>query len=388
MTVVYILNSTYPFGGSFKSFMSMLEGLMEHEVNPIVVVPDEDGIYKVLQEKNIKTVVTCFRPNTYPHRSTLKDLIWFIPKLIARRIVNRRAVSYLVKTLQNKQIDLVHTNVSVIDIGLRLARKIGVSHVFHIREYGDLDFHEIYYPTFSAFHLILKEKSYSICITKHIQEHHGLVNNPKSIVVYNGIDVPTIDVTSLSKEGYFLFAGRIDASKGLHVLLKAYADYILHSSVKRQLLIAGDLDKIAYYDHLQQIIKEHNLSSQVKFLGGRKDIYQLMQRAAAIVIPSRFEGFGRCMAEAMMNGCLVIGHNTAGLKEQFDNGLDFSGREIGLRYMTVPELSMRLLQVDKMTNEEMQQYTMNAYATAHALYPSSVNVERIYQFYNQIIKQK
>ena len=40
----------------------------------------------------------------------------------------------------------------------------------------------------------------------------------------------------------------------------------------------------------------------------------------------------------MYNHCLVIGRNTAGTKEQFDNGLDQTGEEIGLRFDSDLEL--------------------------------------------------
>ena len=40
LNVVYVLNSTYALGGASKSFVSMLSGLMERGVHPIVVLPD------------------------------------------------------------------------------------------------------------------------------------------------------------------------------------------------------------------------------------------------------------------------------------------------------------------------------------------------------------
>lgn len=383
--VIYVLNSTYLLGGASKSFLLLLNGIAQCGMHPIVIVPDRNGLYSVLVQMGIEVIDITYRNNTYPHYNSLKDILLFLPRLFARRLVNWNAVRKLYAQFSNSEISLVHTNVSVIDIGFRLAQRLHVPHVYHIREYGDLDFHEIYYPTSVAFHAMWCKSSYSICITKHIQSHHGLTGDSKSVVIYNGIDVPPVDIDSLLKEDYFLFAGRIDESKGVHVLLEAYANYLQHSSLQRRLVIAGDPDKMAYLKKLQRFIKEYQIENKVKFLGGRKDIYELMQHAIAIVIPSRFEGFGRCMAEAMMNGCLVVAHNTAGLKEQFDNGVLVTGREIGLRYMTTSELSERLIQIDSMTNKDMKQYMADAYQTAYSLYTSQINVQSVYRFYNQII---
>ena len=60
-------------------------------------------------------------------------------------------------------------------------------------------------------------------------------------------------------------------------------------------------------------------SSLVKFLGFRSDRLDLMYKAKAIIVPSRFEGFGFITVEAIMNGCFVIGHNTGGTSEIAQN---------------------------------------------------------------------
>lgn len=57
-----------------------------------------------------------------------------------------------------------------------------------------------------------------------------------------------------------------------------------------------------------------------------------MSKAQALIVASRFEGFGFITTEAMWNDCLVIGKNIAGTKEQFDNGVAETGHEIGLRF--------------------------------------------------------
>ena len=90
------------------------------------------------------------------------------------------------------------------------------------------------------------------------------------------------------------------------------------------------------------------------------------------------------MAEAMFNGCLVIGKNTGGSKEQMDNGLQFGGQEIALRYQSSAELSRLLERVT-------QQYSSflplidKAFHIVNALYTTEANVEQVYQFYQDIL---
>ena len=75
------------------------------------------------------------------------------------------------------------------------------------------------------------------------------------------------------------------------------------------------------------------IKDSVVFLGEITNVYEWMARARTLVVPSRFEGFGFITAEAMLNGCFVVGRNTAGTKEQFDKCLESTGMECGFRFM-------------------------------------------------------
>lgn len=76
-----------------------------------------------------------------------------------------------------------------------------------------------------------------------------------------------------------------------------------------------------------------------------KDINNLAYEAAVTVVPSHFEGLGRILPEAMANGSLCIARNTTGSKEQLDNGISLVGREIGLRFDSVSELTDHLVEL-------------------------------------------
>ena len=61
-----------------------------------------------------------------------------------------------------------------------------------------------------------------------------------------------------------------------------------------------------------------SLKPYVEFMGPRDDVHQLMKGALALVVASHTEGFGLTAVEAMSQGCIVVGNDTAGMKEQFD----------------------------------------------------------------------
>lgn len=384
MRVLYILNSTDNLGGATKSFKNMLYGLQAKGVVPTVVVPDMNGVAAELKEKGIDVLPLTFRPQTYTYLRVPIDYLLFIPRMIARFIVNHRAVKQLAAYAEQHKIDLVHTNVSIIGIGTDLAKKAGLPHIIHFREYADKDFDFHYFPTKRHFYSRLKRlKTYSICITKDIQRYHNLTE--KSLVVYNGISPRQEKLSVPSKENYLLFVGRIEPAKGLLEVLQAYATYRKCVVDPLPLRVAGGVLDENYNREVQNFCKTNGIESFVEFLGQRSDVFCLMQKSRAIVIASRFEAFGRCMAEAMFAGCLVIGRDTGGTHEQFDNAREMLGHDVGLRYNTVEQLTQQLLIASSMPQEAYDSYVNDAFRVVNDLYTNEQNIERIFAFYNQIL---
>ena len=387
MRIAYVLHSTDPLAGATKAFFFLLKGLMAKGIVPFVVVPDKRGIYSTLEDMGVAVLVLNYRPEAWTYRQTAKDILLFLPRMVARLYVNWLSSIRLTSWLKDKNINIVHTNVGVISIGFRAARRLNIPHIYHIREYGDKDFNIRYFPNKHAFwHQFKDHKSYSICITRDIQAYHKQAGNQHSQVIYDGV-MPAVAVCpSIDKENYFLYAGRIEHAKGLDILLEAYSDYMEKSSTVIPLWIAGSMNNSQYLDKIKSIVSNRNLSQHATLLGERKDLQSLMQRAKAIIIPSRFEGFGFCMAEAMFNGCLSIGNNTAGTREQFDNGLQLEKKEIGIRYNTKEELTQSLIDVTNSSADRYKEMVVRAFHTVNSLYSREKHAENVYEFYKRIIK--
>jgi len=94
------------------------------------------------------------------------------------------------------------------------------------------------------------------------------------------------------------------------------------------------------------------------------------------------------MAEAMFQGCLVIGRNTSGTKEQFDNGMELEGDEIGLRYDTTDELAILLAEVASRPAGYYIPYINRAFVVVNNLYTQESNVCQIYDFYQYILHEE
>ena len=114
------------------------------------------------------------------------------------------------------------------------------------------------------------------------------------------------------------------------------------------------------------------------------NIETLMQKAKALIIPSRAEGFGFCMPEAMFNGCLCIGNRVAGTKEQMDKGLEYTGQEIALSFINHEELTTRLIEVHNSNKEYWTDMLTRAFNTVNSFYTREDSANAVYELYKVI----
>lgn len=388
MKVIYVLSSTVTTGGASKSFLVMINSLMARGVHPTVVLPDRDGLYQILSETGVNTVVLNYRPCTFPNgMNSLRDYIIYIPRLVVRLYLNRRASIQLTRILKTLHPDIIHTNVSVINIGYNAAKAIHIPHIYHIREYGDKDFNLRYIPSHRRLERELDQAgSYSICITRDIQRHHYQEGKQTSRVIYNGIKDKQNTMPTQHGKNYFLFAGRIEPAKGLELLIEAYTVYARQATQVIPLFIAGGSPIQEYTESMKEMARDNGVDNHISWLGERNDINSLMNGAVATIISSRFEGFGRVMPEAMFNGCLVIGHNTGGTKEQMDNGVSLTGGEIALRFNTVDELATHMLSISNYPTNHFDAYRDRAFRTVNTLYTTEANANGVYNMYKEILQ--
>jgi glycosyltransferase involved in cell wall biosynthesis len=113
-----------------------------------------------------------------------------------------------------------------------------------------------------------------------------------------------------------LSVGRLEQDKGFDRLLGLLLP-VFGRHPDLILLIAGEGTLRTFLAHEAQRL---GLSGRVRLLGARRDVPQLCDLCAIMVIASRFESFGIVAAEAMMAGRPVVGPRIPGLDEVVESG--------------------------------------------------------------------
>lgn len=120
----------------------------------------------------------------------------------------------------------------------------------------------------------------------------------------------------LDEQFTWLAIGRLEPQKDYHTLLTAFS-HLVQSHTNAQLLICGIGSLRVDIEHL---ITSLGLASNVKMLGVRKDIPQLMNAADGYVMSSAWEGMPIVLLEASATGLPIVATDVGGNSEVVING--------------------------------------------------------------------
>lgn len=342
LRVLYVVEGPAPYGAN-KSLLDLIDFVRVRGVQPYVVSSREGPFTEWLKKRGIPYRALGHRFSTYPNTGTFWRKLFFVPLFLAFRLLNLVALVQLIRIGISFKPNIIHTNIGPVGIGYLASRVLGVKHIWHLREYQDLDFGMKYFPSKSTFIRQLGRSARVICVTDAVRQHFGCPQN--ALVIHNGVAYQSERALVLPKEDYFLFVGRLEPTKGIEQAILAYAEYAKDAERPLKLFVAGG-GSGAYVEKLRLLVDSNVTKGSVELLGFREDTAELMQRAKALIVASEYEGFGRITAEAMFNGCLVIGKNSGG------TAVILGASKIGLLFDHTADLVARLREVADMSHDE------------------------------------
>jgi Glycosyltransferase len=393
--VAFITHYTSLYGAN-RSLLGLIDGLTGYGVTPYVVAPEGGPITDALRERNVAVATVPMQlwvaghrnPNGLGGVNPAKRLYRFLNwhrHAMKRLYANICVLPTLVKQLKSWNVDVVHTNSSVIAIGAMAARIIRRPHIWHVREFSDLDYNLDYDLGRRTFRYFINRADARIAISKAILSYHLRDSKPEgTYVIYNGVatvaefsrlynEVNSNGTPGRNRPYTFALVGGIHPGKGQDVAIRSLG--LLASEFPEvRLLIVG----AGSTDLLRKLADELGVSNNVEFWGHVDDPYRAYLASDAVLMCSKNEAMGRVTVEAMSACRPVIGYDNAGTSEIIEH------EHTGLLYHGGPEAlascMRRFIQNSGWARElgnngwhvAREKYTVEAYAQSFYKILSSV----------------
>jgi glycosyltransferase involved in cell wall biosynthesis len=152
------------------------------------------------------------------------------------------------------------------------------------------------------------------------------ITSDKLVTIHNGIDIariqtfrPNAEIKSIlgMSENHPIIGsvGRMVPIKGYDIFLKG-AKMILLSEPRARFLLVGDGP---LRPQLEKMAEKMGIENEVKFLGFRDDVLDVMNCFDIFVLSSYYEGIPMALLEAMALGKAVVATRTGGICEIIEN---------------------------------------------------------------------
>ena len=149
-------------GGATISFLNLIKGIREKGCDVIVVHPYCEEKDKNLLETLSKLGCKCSElPVSVSYNKNYGSRLkrFLRPLVICYR--KQKFHKQLLDLCRKENPDIIHTNTGVVHEGFKVAKKLDIPHVWHLREYQTLDFNWKILPSEKLFKKYLKN-SYTI----------------------------------------------------------------------------------------------------------------------------------------------------------------------------------------------------------------------------------
>lgn len=217
--------------------------------------------------------------------------------------------------------------------------------------------------------------------------------HPNIVIIPNGVKMS--DFTTLPPKGSFrqkfglpmdkklvLFMSRLNAKKGLDLLLPGFREYV-RQYPDTVLALAGSND--GYEATARQFIDQHNLSDSIRMVGmlTGDDKKAALADADLFTLPSYSEGFSMAVLEAMAAGTPTLVSDRVGFGETIR-----SHEAAGLLASLTPEAVRDGLETLLGNDQLRLQVSKNATALLKAQYDIDIVAKQLLDEYTKVVKKK
>lgn len=312
MKILFIAHEK-DLNGASRSLLELI-GCLQKEYDITVLSPYRKGLFiEKLKCLDIKILTLPYykcieRKNIY-----LRWLLYKLRWIIWGNSTNKKTAKLVSKYICDNEIDIIHSNSSVVDIGIRVKKQTPVIHIMHLREFGNLDFNMFPFISYNKlFDRMNAGTDKFICVSKAICEHYSLLQAKKKVVIYNGVSQSNLlnKKRSYKNTINLIVAGRISKEKGQDVVIKAIQMLVDRNIKNIRLHLAG----------AGTISIPRGYEGYIECMGFIDEISKIRKNMDIEIVSSSAEAFGRVTVEAMLGGLVVIGSNSGGTPELIQAG--------------------------------------------------------------------
>ncbi|MBN1916387.1 MAG: glycosyltransferase [Verrucomicrobia bacterium] len=307
--ILHVINS-FDIGGNERFLVELLRRLDRAEFVQEVCVPDRGRDY------------------TFDLKQICESLGVPIHVVEARGNLDRAVGRRLRALMAAGAYDIVHTHLVFSQYwGRRAASAAGIGRIIS-SEQNAYRF-KVWPPFRWIEQRLTRSTECVVACSEHVRQHLvrrvGLPRE-KIALVYNGVDTEAFAPTEADDpvraavreemnvgpgEKLIGTVGHLNRQKGHDVLIAALADVVRREPTAR-LAIAG---RGPLRRRLEALAAQHGVAGKVIFAGLVGDVARFLKGLDVFAFPSRWEGFGIALIEAMATGLPVVASRTGGIKE-------------------------------------------------------------------------
>jgi len=311
---ILILHSSNDLYGASKIFLQIIQILKNSEYEIHVVLPSKGPLDNLINQN----AHVCYHSLGVLRKMYLNPL-----GLINRLVTNLKAIKFLSNYIKHNSIDLVYTNTSTILCGGIAAIKNNIPSLFHIHE---IPMGNKLYEFLSG-KMINKYSNRVLTVSESVKKHWvKYIDSNKIYRIYNGIvfekEVELIELEKDESDFVITSIARIIPYKG-HDYLIDIAIELIDKSKKFKFLIVGDTlpSYVSYELSIKQRIKDLKLENQIKFLGFRNDVSNILKQSDLFIHPAISpDPLPTVLFESLHYGVPTVATNLGGAIEILDNG--------------------------------------------------------------------
>jgi glycosyltransferase involved in cell wall biosynthesis len=318
MRILFISHYDNLYGAN-RALLSLMLGLKrEGRHEPLLVIPAEGEMTRQLAEAGIEYYVC----GVTQWQAIYREPVSFTIKKHKRVKQIEAELSELYEHFKGKNIDLIHSNSSVIGHGAMLAEKLGCRHVWHIREFAREHYGMRYFYPQDVVDKYYNAADKLVLISDALKDHYDkLYPAAKKVRIYDGVDaVPDAPGNESGVSPCtFVYTGYLFPAKRQLDVLKAAAELKKEGVSGFKVILAGNGDE-AYSKKLEDFIAANDLK-EAELKGFVEDVPGLLKSCDVGVIASEYEGFGLVTVEYMLNSMPVIGYRSGATPEIIEDGV-------------------------------------------------------------------